>query len=307
VIAQVVNLAGTTSSVTMRNTTADAVDLSGWHLCQFPDYWPLPPLVLAAGATVTAHVGSGESTDTDLFSNGAFGTLGASGEIAIYSSQAFDDSDAMVSYVGWGAGGARARQAAPAGLWEFGVNLKASEGDALVVTSEGAGLATYTVKVAGAAAAAPATFEPEGVAIVEAGIGGPESTVVLQNFSDETVSLAGWYLCNVPAYWGLPDDVALAPGETILIDFNAGGPAPINAGGALGELTGGAGEIALYRNSDFGSSDGIVSYVGWNGGKGRKTVAQGAGIWGDEDVTATDGDILRFTGAAEGAAGYDVT
>lgn len=83
----------------------------------------------------------------------------------------------------------------------------------------------------------------------------------------------------MPNYWPLPDDLSLAPGETVLIDFNAGGTAPINAGGILGQLTGGPnGEIGLYSSGNFGDSRAIVSYVTWNGGRGRKDFAQGAGI-----------------------------
>lgn len=306
VLIEVVALGGDAGAVVLRNVTDAPVDLSGWFLCQFPNYWGLPPLVLPSGETVTAHVGAGEGTDTDLFSNGTFGTLGASGEMALYSSGAFDDAEAMVSYVGWGGGGMRKGVAQAAGVWG-NPNLDAAQGDALVRTGEGHNADAFSVEAGGAAAFSLASFEPEGVAIVEVGLGGPESTVVLRNFSDETVSLDGWFLCNVPNYWPLPTDLELAAGETVLIDFNAGGNAPINAGGTLGQLDGGPnGEIGLYSRGTFGDSDAIVSYVAWNGGRGRKDVAQGAGIWGDDDVTASDGDIIVFNGRGEGAAGYEV-
>ena len=61
----------------------------------------------------------------------------------------------------------------------------------------------------------------------------------------------------------------------------AAGSAPLSAGGALGRY--GDSEAALYRDGNFGNSDGIVGYVGWRGGKGRKGVAQAAGIW-DESL-----------------------
>lgn len=197
--------------------------------------------------------------------------------------------------------------AAAAGLWEFGVNLEAAEGDALLLAGNGVGLSAYSVEAGGAAALAlPPAFLPESVAIIELEIGGPVSTLVLKNFSDSNVSLEGWYLCNVPSYWGLPADLELASGDEVRIDFQPGERAQINAGGALGELTDGAGELALYRDNNFSSSASIVSYVGWNGGKARKSVAQGAGIWGANDVTAAAADILVFTGAGEGAGGWSI-
>ncbi|PZC47590.1 MAG: hypothetical protein DK306_001160 [Chloroflexi bacterium] len=305
VVVEAVALGGNDGAVVLRNRSDADVDLSGWFICQFPNYWPMPPLVLSAGAAVTAHVGMGEGTDTDLFANGAYGPLGETGEIGIYSSGAFDTPDAMVTYISWGNGGERISVAAAARLWS-GPSLQAAAGDALLRTGDGNDAGAFTIEAGGAAAFASASFEPEGVAIVEVGVGGADSSVVLQNFSDAPVSLAGWFLCNVPAYWPLPADVELAPGGTVFIEFNAGGSAPINAGGGLGELTGsGAGEIALYNAPEFGSSDAIVSYVGWNGGRGRKDEAQGAGIWGTEDVAASDGSIIVFTGAGEGAAGYE--
>ena len=51
----------------------------------------------------------------------------------------------------------------------------------------------------------------------------------------------------------------------------------------------------MYRSDNFSDSESIVSYVGWNGGKARKSVAQGAGISGNEDVAAGAGETIRFS------------
>ena len=80
---EVVALGGDAGAVVLRNATNDPVDLSGCFHCQFPSYWAPPPFLLPAGSTVTAHVGTGDGTDTDLFASGAFGALGASGEVAL--------------------------------------------------------------------------------------------------------------------------------------------------------------------------------------------------------------------------------
>ncbi len=73
------------------------------------------------------------------------------------------------------------------------------------------------------------------------------------------------------------------------IDLPGGGSAQLSAGG-VGRY--GDSEAALYRDGNFGNSDGIVGYVGWRGGKGRKGVAQAAGIWGEGDVDAGSGDAI---------------
>ena len=151
---EVVALSGAAGSVRLRNTTADPVDLNGWFLCQFPSYWPMPPLMLPAGEAVTVHVGEGEETDTELFAAGGFGTLGASGEVGVYSSGAFDSPAAMVAYVAWGTGGPRGSVAAAAGLWG-GRNLEAAEGDALLRTGDGPRADAYSVEAGGAALAIP--------------------------------------------------------------------------------------------------------------------------------------------------------
>ena len=79
------------------------------------------------------------------------------------------------------------------------------------------------------------------------------------------------------------------------------------AGGGFGSLSGGgAGEIAVYSRQDFGSSDAIVSYVAWNGGSMRKSVAQSADIWGSADVEAAEGATIAFVGGDPGAESYEV-
>jgi len=60
-----------------------------------------------------------------------------------------------------------------------------------VRSSDGHGADAYSVEAGGASAFAFTRFEPEGVAIIKVGLGGPEASIVLQNFSEEAVSLAG--------------------------------------------------------------------------------------------------------------------
>ena len=109
-------------------------------------------------------------------------------------------------------------------------------------------------------------------------------------------------------YWPLPD-VTMAPGTRLTVHAGSGAnsASDVCADSRFGSLTGGeASEIALYRSGSFASADDIVSYVGWNGGKGRRTVAQNAGIWGSEFLDAGEGATIMFVGGGVGAAAYQV-
>ena len=67
----------------------------------------------------------------------------------------------------------------------------------------------------------------------------------------------------------------------------------IDAGGRFGSLSASGGEIGLYRDSNFGSTSSIVSYVeGGSSGHARSGVAVGAGIWGDGDFVDAEGAVL---------------
>ena len=147
-----------------------------------------------------------------------------------------------------------------------------------------------------------------GVIIEEVVLAGGDATVVLFNTGDTEQAFEGWFLCQFPSYWPLPS-MTLAPGGRVTVNAGSGDDTAdeLFAGGGFGSLSGGrAGEIALYSGGNFGSSDVIVSYVAWNGGSMRKSVAQGAGIWGNDDVDDGDGATIAFRGGDPGAAAYEV-
>lgn len=84
------------------NTGDSPVDLTGLWVCNRPSYAELPAVELAPG----------EGIEIDVV-----GLIDAGGEVAIYSSNSFDNSDDIVSYVQWGTGGGRASVAEEAGIW----------------------------------------------------------------------------------------------------------------------------------------------------------------------------------------------
>lgn len=84
------------------NTGDSLVDLTGLWVCNRPNYAELPALLLAPGEGIEISV---------------VGLTEAGGEVAIYTSNSFGNSDDIVSYVHWGSGGGRASVAEVAGIW----------------------------------------------------------------------------------------------------------------------------------------------------------------------------------------------
>lgn len=181
-------------------------------------------------------------------------------------------------------------------------------------TSEATAAATEEPTAAATAAATeepgadPGDGEmPNKVVVQSVTLTGDDGTVVLRNLSDAAVTMDGWFICQRPAYWAIPT-TTLEPGAEVTLHAGDGTDDATNlfAAGGFGSLGGASGDIGLYDSSSFGSSDSIISFVAWNGGSGRLSEAQGAGIWGDDSVTAADGDTIAFVGPTEDASGYSL-
>ncbi|MCZ6505529.1 MAG: hypothetical protein O6834_06065, partial [Actinobacteria bacterium] len=142
---------------------------------------------------------------------------------------------------------------------------------------------------------------------------GDGGMIVITNVGDATGNLAGHFLCQRPAYFGIPD-VEVAPGQSVAI--NTGGsvfqPPPdaitIDQIATIGTLSPGDGEVALYNSANFGSSADILSYVEWgSSGHGRSSVAVSAGIWSGFVQTGDDSVALSAnTTPATDASHWDV-
>ncbi len=124
---------------------------------------------------------------------------------------------------------------------------------------------------------------------------GDLSQVIVQNIGDGSGSLAGYWLCQRPAYYEFPD-VELQPGDLAAVavtgrDDIFGPPSfaiAIEGVAAIGRLDPAGGEVGLYLGRDFGNPDAIVSYVEWgSSGHGRSGTAVGAQIWPDGGFVVT--------------------
>ena len=107
--------------VELKNLGGSPADLSGYWICNFPDYRQLGPgRIIPAGGIVVVHLITGEDTDTDWYVQGLLLTLGLGlGEVGLYLDSNFGLSTSMISYVQYGGvAGGRASVAVVAGLWD---------------------------------------------------------------------------------------------------------------------------------------------------------------------------------------------
>lgn len=135
---------------------------------------------------------------------------------------------------------------------------------------------TTTTTVAPTVAPSPETGEDLAleINIVEFGADG---FVEIINRGAESATLAGINICQWPNYQDLGDIADVAT-------LDAGGTLQISAD-QWGGLDAASGEAAIYNGSDFGSPDGMLSYVQWGAGDHqRASVAVGANVWPAADV-----------------------
>jgi hypothetical protein len=104
-LLQVTSVDYATGVATLTNTGDQPYDLADHWICQRPTYAELPDEMLEPGATYEASLGGFDA---------------GGGEIAVYTSNSFGNSEDIVSYVGWGSGGGRQGVAEEAGIWSGG-------------------------------------------------------------------------------------------------------------------------------------------------------------------------------------------
>lgn len=150
------------------------------------------------------------------------------------------------------------------------------------------------------------TGPPPTIVVEEIVLAGLDGTVTLANVSADPINLEGWFVCRRPAYWPLPA-IELAAGESIVLHAGDGENTERDFFAQRGfNALGSSGELGIYRDFNFDSADSMVAYVSWGGGGGRKSVAQAAGLWGEENLAAEAGDVIRRTGDGLGLPAYSV-
>jgi hypothetical protein len=136
-----------TGEIVLRNPTSTPQSIilgrAGWQWCAFPRYWSLSDqdtvLELAPGETFSFLAINNQSGQPEF--------IPEEGEMAIYTRiQAFDDADAMESFVAWGDVQAyRESYAVTRGVWTFDERIQIDPGDAgFIVTGETDRASGYT-------------------------------------------------------------------------------------------------------------------------------------------------------------------
>ena len=124
--------------VVITNVGTEAGNLEGHWICQRPGYAQIPSIDVGPGESVAISLGGnvflpppGTLTIEGQLNIG--GISASDGEIGLYSSNAFDSADAMVSYVEWGSTGhGRSGTAVEAGLWDDGGFVATTDETALI-------------------------------------------------------------------------------------------------------------------------------------------------------------------------------
>lgn len=110
---------GSNGYVSLTNFTDVPVRLAGLVLVQGSDYFELPDVAVEPDGTVRVAVGDGEGLENVVATDATLGELAPEdGEIALFTSQEFDDPTAIIVYLEWGSTPHELNPVAvEAGLW----------------------------------------------------------------------------------------------------------------------------------------------------------------------------------------------
>lgn len=125
---------GAAATIEVGNLGPDPGDLTGYWLAVHPYYLELPSTVLVPGDVLIVSIAEDADPEFVVAAAELLPPLDrSSGEIGLYSSGKFGDSNAIVDYVEWGsAGHVRTGVAVDAGIW--------AEAEAIAVDGSATGL-----------------------------------------------------------------------------------------------------------------------------------------------------------------------
>ncbi len=147
--------------------------------------------------------------------------------------------------------------------------------------------------------------ETPNIAMTELFLGTEDPRVAITNLENSAVQLNGWFLCNRPGYFQLPN-ITLNAGQRMVVHLGISGTdtdTDIYTGGRLSKPSTTADEMALYSSGQFGNVNNIVDYVQW-GRAGQSPSREGlairANLWNQNafvDISGlSDSDSIYFDG-----------
>ncbi len=201
-----------------------------------------------------------------------------SGGLGLYSSDAFTDSNAIVDFVQYGAGGsAREDVAVAAGIWTAGEFVPTVGNAENSIVFDGAGNSaadwaeTTTVTFGEENVLTMPANDVRSIVINEVNYG-EDKQIELWNNGTVAVDLSSYWLCLGPGQYLQIENATVVSGTTTL---EAGEFLVVN----WNELSDSAG-LGLYSTDSFTSAEAIMDFVQWGAaGSVRESVAVAAEIW----------------------------
>ena len=303
---RIVNVDPATEWVTIKNFGSETIDISGYWLCQRPQYDQLGnagsirvvfgDLVLDPEEEVLISVSpAGQSGDFSAITD-----LPDNGELGLFANADFGstDPDVLLDFVSWGGvtEPTRAEQAVTAGRWDAPDSFV--EGGApfdFIGNAEDVGASFWQGRVI--------EFDIRIVNVDPA-----TEWVTIKNFGTETIDISEYWLCQRPQYDQLGNagsvrivfgDLVLDPEEEVLISVSPAGPSGDFS--AITDLPDN-GELGLFANAEFGSTDPnvLLDFVSWGGvtEPTRSEQAVAAGRWDTPGSFVAGNAPFDFIGGA---------
>lgn len=290
------------------NTSSESVDVSGWFLCPAVGvYPPISSLNVVEGSTTIPAGGSVVFSGQDLGDN--------EGTLAIYNTNSFTDTSAIVDFVQWGAdiGNDRETVAVSANLWAQGefVDVSAIQvGNSIEYDGDGIAASDWAIQstpTLGPALPPMAAGVKRAVVIKELTFAGgtDEDRFEIQNNGSTSIDVSSWFLCPAIGVYPPISSLTIIEGNTTI---PAGGSI-IFSGQDLGDTEG---TLAIYNTNSFTDTSAIVDFVQWGANVlgDRENIAVDAGLWTANefvDISALqDGNAIEYDGDGVSASDWAV-
>ncbi|MGH1365068.1 MAG: hypothetical protein ACRBF0_16010 [Calditrichia bacterium] len=263
-----ISYTGAEDIIELKNYGSEAVDVSNFFMCSLFSYTRVGELQIMSGSFTIPAGG--------ILLVCGFELNDFVADLALYSSNAFEDPDAMLDFLQYGTfGNGRESVAIAKGIWPANdFILTVRNGHSLEYDGSGNASSDWVEQ------AVPTfgeendlTSEPrDGIRINEVFYSPTDDQVELKNFGATAVDVSEWQWCARFIYGKISEANILS--GTLIIP-----PGGILALGGL-SLNETASDIAIYRNNEFANPDAMVDFMQYgSSGNGRESIAVAKGIW----------------------------
>ncbi len=278
------------------NGTNESIDISNYWLCSRISYESLSgvtlvtgSLVLDAGQRVTLKTNSLDLDDT-------------SADLGLYSTNTFANSDSMVDFIQWGAGGlGRESVAVAKGIWTTGdfISISSNMNRSMTKVSFGDSSSNWasSLKTFGGqnASGSDIGFAVGGGELVVSEVDPINNVIEIYNGTGTSVDLSGYWFCSRISYEAL-NASSLISGSLVVPDK---GYVVLQLSSL--NLDSVSADLGLYSTNSFASAAAMVDFVQWGaGGLGRESVAVSKGIWTAGDFVSSPSEVASVSRITSG-------